>query len=95
MHVLWVMVGSLKSILRAVGSPGIIWGRGLILIQSFRITQNPITYIFFSYHYFRDLKMAVIFSFETPSPTPNPSLSYGYFTSFYPEDLWMIFKMSF
>ena len=42
MQVLWVMVRSLKSILRAVGSQGIIYGRGLILIHSFRITQNHI-----------------------------------------------------
>lgn len=44
MQVLWVMVRSLKSILRAVGSQGIIYGRGLILIHSFRITQNHMTY---------------------------------------------------
>ena len=44
MQVLWVMVRSLKSIIRAVGSQGIIYGRGLILIHSFRITLNHITH---------------------------------------------------
>lgn len=82
-----------KCILRAMGSQWIIWARGFILVQLFRIT-NHIPCMIFLYQSFdiRYLKMAEggpPLSSEISSPAPNSSQSYGSSIASYSEDVWM------
>ena len=80
-------------------NPGI--DPGSPTLQADALTSEPphktiwhIVFGFFPPYHWQFLNGCHVF-LQTLSPAPKPSLSYGYFTSSYPVDLWMIFKMSF